>query len=214
MKKVFVSVLSLLVVTAAIFSFVRPDKATTQKNPARQSVEAAKWNVDRSHSNVKFAVTHLVVSEVEGAFKLFEGSMVNQKDDLTDAVINFSVDVNSINTDNDRRDNHLKSDDFFNAEKYPAMKFESTSMKPDGENKYKLSGNLTIRDVTKPVVFDVTYGGSIAAMGTTKIGFKAKTTINRFDYQLKWDKATESGSLVVGKDVDIIVNVEMNKEKV
>jgi polyisoprenoid-binding protein YceI len=119
--------------------------------------------------------------------------------------------VSSINTDNDFRDKHLKGDDFFNAEKYPAIKFQSTSLTPAGGNKYKLAGNLTMRDVTKPVVFDVTYGGTVTAMGKTKAGFKAKTTINRFDYNLKWDKATEAGSLVVGKDVELVVNVELNK---
>ena len=93
------------------------------------------------------------------------------------------------------------------------MKFTSTSMKSVGENQYKLAGDLTIRDVTKPVEFDVTYGGSVEAMGTTKAGFKAKTTINRFDYNLKWDKATESGGLVVSKEVNILVNVELNKAK-
>ena len=135
------------------------------------------------------------------------------KADLSDAKINFSVDVNSINTDNEKRDGHLKSDDFFAADKYPQMKFVSTSIKPVGDNKYKLAGDLTIRDVTKPVVFDLTYGGSVAAMGTTKLGFKAKTTINRFDYNLKWDKATEGGGLVVSKEVNILVNVELNKVK-
>lgn len=139
--------------------------------------------------------------------------MENSKEDFSDAKINFTVDVASIDTDNERRDNHLKGDDFFNAEKFPAMKFESTSMKSLGNNKYTLAGNLTIRDVTKPVSFDVTYGGSIAAMGTTKVGFTAKTTINRFDYNLKWDKTTEAGSLVVSKEVDIKINVELNKSK-
>ena len=91
------------------------------------------------------------------------------------------------------------------------MKFVSTSFTPAGGKNYKLAGNLTIRDVTKPVVFDVTYGG-VAVMGKTKAGFKAKTTINRFDYNLKWDKATEAGGLVVSKDVDLTVNVEMNKD--
>jgi polyisoprenoid-binding protein YceI len=121
------------------------------------------------------------------------------------------VDVNSINTDDANRDKHLKSDDFFNAEKFPAMKFQSTSFTPAGGNKYKLAGNLTIRDVTKPVVFDVTYGGTVTTQGKTKLGFKAKTSIDRFDYNLKWNKATEAGGLVVSKDVDLTVNVEMNK---
>lgn len=110
------------------------------------------------------------------------------------------------------RDKDLKSDDFFAAAKYPQMKFVGTSFTPAGGNKYKLAGNLTIKDVTKPVVFDVTYGGTVNAMGKTKLGFKAKTTIDRFDYNLKWNKATEAGGLVVSKDVDLVVNVEMNKE--
>ncbi len=93
------------------------------------------WKVDKGHSNVKFAVTHMVVSEVEGAFKMFDGSLVASKADLSDAVVNFSVDVNSINTDSERRDGHLKSDDFFNAEKFPQMKFASKSMKPSMVNK-------------------------------------------------------------------------------
>ncbi|MDQ6812201.1 MAG: YceI family protein [Bacteroidota bacterium] len=177
-------------------------------NPADM---AGKWVIDKPHSNVKFTVTHLVVSEVEGNFKLFDGSMENSKNDFSDAKINFAVDVNSLSTDNDMRDKHLKSDDFFNAEKFPAMKFQSTSFTPSGGNKYKLAGNLTIRDVTKPVVFDVTFGGTVNNMGKTKAGFKAKTSINRFDYNLKWDKATETGGLVVSKEVELVVNVEMSK---
>src|SRR5690349_21093246 len=137
--------------------------------------------------------------------------MEHSKPDYSDAKIVFTVDVNSINTDNENRDKHLKSDDFFNAEKYPQMKFESTSFTPLGNNKYKLDGNLTIRDVTRPVSFDVTYGGSVPERGGAKSGFKAKTTINRFDYGLKWDRATEAGGLVVSKEVDITLNVALRK---
>lgn len=196
---------------SAFMAFVIPAEQTSVSKQA--AVDTGKWTVDKSHSNVKFTITHMVVSEVEGSFKVFDGQMENTKSDLSDAKINFTVDVASINTDNERRDNHLKSDDFFSAEKFPAMKFTSTSMTPAGENKFKLAGDLTIRDVTKPVVFDVTYGGSVAANGSTKLGFKAKTNINRFDYNLKWDKATESGGLVVSKEVEIVVNVELNKVK-
>ncbi len=170
------------------------------------------WKVDKGHSNVKFTVTHMVVSEVEGAFKMFDGSLVASKADLSDAVVNFSVDVNSVNTDSERRDGHLKSDDFFNAEKFPQMKFASKSMKPLGGNKYALTGDLTIRDVTKTVTFDVTYGGQINTQnGSAKAGFKAKTTIDRIAFGLKWDRALETGSLVVGKDVEVTVLVEMDK---
>jgi polyisoprenoid-binding protein YceI len=170
------------------------------------------WKVDKGHSNVKFTVTHMVVSEVEGAFKMFDGSLVASKADLSDAVVNFTVDVNTVNTDNERRDGHLKGDDFFNAEKFPQMKFVSKSMKPLGGNKYALTGDLTIRDITKTVTFDVTYGGQINTQnGGAKAGFKAKTTIDRIAFGLKWDRALETGSLVVGKDVEVTILVEMDK---
>ncbi len=171
------------------------------------------WNVDKVHSNVKFNVSHMVVSEVEGSFKGFEGSLVASKADLSDASIKFSVDVNSVNTDNERRDGHLKSDDFFNAEKFPKMTFVSKSFKPLGGNKYKLTGDLTIRDVTKTVDFDVTYGGQINTGRGIKAGFKARATIDRLQYGLKYAPALEAGGLVVGKDVEIIVNVEMDQAK-
>jgi polyisoprenoid-binding protein YceI len=170
-----------------------------------------KWTVDKGHSNVKFSVTHMVVSEMEGTFKVFDGTMEHTKADFSDAKISFAIDVASVNTDNERRDGHLKSDDFFNAEKFPKMTFVSTSVKPLGSNKYELAGNLTIRDVTKPVVFQVTHGGVLNTSRGAKAGFKATTTINRFDYNLKWDRATETGGLVVSKDVTIQVNVEMDK---
>jgi len=172
-----------------------------------------KWTVDKGHSNVKFAVTHMVVSEVEGSFRVFEGSVEHTKPDYSDARINFTVDVSSVDTDNERRDNHLKSDDFFNAAQFPQMKFESTSFKPLGSNKYELTGNLTIRDVTKPVKFDVTYGGTLKTGQGSKAGFKAKGAVNRFDYNLKWDRATETGSLVVDKEVQIQINLELNEAK-
>ena len=171
------------------------------------------WNLDKVHSNVKFAVSHMVVSEVEGNFKIFDGNLVASKPDLSDAKINFSVDVASVNTENERRDGHLKSDDFFNAEKFPKMTFVSKSMKPLGNNKYKLTGDLTIRDVTKTVDFDVTYGGQINTGRGIKAGFKAKTTIDRLQYGLKYAPALEAGGLAVGKDVDITVLIEMDQAK-
>jgi polyisoprenoid-binding protein YceI len=170
-----------------------------------------KWTVDKGHSNVKFAVTHMVVSEMEGTFKVFDGTLEHNKPDFSDAKVNFAIDVASVNTDNERRDGHLKGDDFFNVEKFPKMTFASTSVKVLGNNKYEMAGNLTIRDVTKPVVFQVSHGGVLTTSRGAKAGFKATTTINRFDYNLKWDRATETGGLVVSKDVTITVNVEMDK---
>ncbi len=174
-------------------------------------IAQTKWTVDKVHSNVKFTVTHMVVSEVEGSFKMFDGSLVASKADLSDAVVNFSVDVASVNTDNAMRDDHLKGDDFFNVEKFPKMTFVSKSMKPLGGNKYQLSGDLTIRDVTKPVTFDVTYGGQINTGKGVKAGFKAKTTIDRIAFGQKFNPAIEAGP-VVGKDVEITILVELNKQ--
>ena len=173
-----------------------------------------KWALDNAHTGVKFTVSHLVISEVEGSFKTFTGSMTAAKPDFTDAQIDFSVDIASVSTDNDQRDAHLKSDDFFNAEKFPKMTFKSIVMKKVSDKKYELFGNLTIRDITKKVKFIVSYGGTMKdPWGNTKIGFKATTTINRLDYGLKWNTLTETGGAVVGSEVTIIINAEFAQQK-
>ena len=214
MKKFFPASVLLIAVTVIVSSFIiRRDNLGASVPETGTKNLAAKWVLDKGHSNVKFTVTHMVVSEVEGSFKNFEGTVESSKPDFSDAVITFTVDVNSVDTDNERRDNHLKSDDFFNAEKFPQMKFQSTSFKPLGGKKYKLDGNLTIRDVTKPVSFDVTFGGTLDTKRDIVAGFKASTTINRFDYNLKWDRATEAGGLVVAKDVVVSINGEFKQAK-
>jgi polyisoprenoid-binding protein YceI len=172
------------------------------------------WNLDASHSNVKFTVTHMIVSEMDGYFKAFDGKIVSNSPDFTNASIDFKVDVNSINTENEKRDQHLKGDDFFNAEKFPFMTFKSASFTKVSGNKYKLTGDLTIRDVTKRVTFDVTYGGTAKdPWGNTKAGFKATTTIKRMEYGLKWNTLTEAGGMVVSDEVAVTVNVEFNQAK-
>ena len=171
------------------------------------------WKLDNSHSNVKFAVEHLAVSETEGNFKSFDGTLVSKNADFTDADITFTVDVKSIDTDNEMRDKHLQGDDFFNAEKYPQMKFKSSSFKKASGNKYILEGDLTIRDVTKKVKFDVVYRGTQKdPYGNTKAGFKATGSIKRMEYGLKWNVMTEAIS-VVADDVNIVVNLEYAQAK-
>lgn len=173
-----------------------------------------KWTVDKAHSKVQFTVTHLIISEVTGEFKSFDATVESSKDDFTDAKIDFSADVNSINTDNEARDKHLKSDDFFNAEKFPKLTFKGKSFKKVGEKNYKLVGDLTIRDVTKEVSLDVIYNGSVKdPWGNIKAGFKIKGEINRFDYNLKWNALIEAGGAVVGKTVQMIVDLELQKSK-
>ena len=215
--KVFILALAVnsLFVVSTAFTSANSSPLTHQANKPLPSEVAGKWLIDKAHSNVRFSVSHLVVSDVEGSFKSFDGSMTATKPDFTDASIVFAADVNSINTDNENRDKHLKSDDFFNAEKFPQVKFVSKSFKALGNNKYTLAGDLTIRDITKPVTFDVTYGGTVtsAAMGGTHAGFKAKTTINRFDYNLKWNGLTSAGDATVGKDVTIDLRLEFAQAK-
>lgn len=169
------------------------------------------WTLDKSHSGIKFSVRHMVISDVEGSFKDFDVTFKAEKDDFTDAVIEATIQTASIDTDNERRDAHLKSDDFFNAEKYPTITFKSSKFEKTGATTYKIHGDLTIRDVTKPVTFDAVLGGTQKTQRGTVSGWKATLTINRFDYNLKWDRAIETGGLVVGPDVTITVNAQIRK---
>jgi polyisoprenoid-binding protein YceI len=170
--------------------------------------------LDKSHSSVKFTVQHLVISEVEGSFKMFNGGIDAPSFDFSNAKISFTVDVNSINTDDEKRDGHLKSDDFFNAAKFPQMNFTSTSFKKIKGNMYTLEGDLTIRDVTKKVRFAVIYGGTVKdPWGNTKAGFKASGKVNRKEFGLKWNAMTEAGGAVVGDDVNMIINAEFAQQK-
>lgn len=186
--------------TIVLFSVVSLAQSTT-------------WKFDKAHSQVKFNVTHLVISEVTGYFRTFDGTVKTEGNDFSTAQIEFTIDTKSIDTDNEKRDNHLRSDDFFNAEKYPQMKFKSKSMKKVGDNEYKLIGDLTIRDVTKEVELDVVYGGVVNdGYGNTKAGFKVTGTIDRFDYNLNWNALLEAGGAVVGSDVEMVCNVQLIKD--
>ena len=171
-----------------------------------------KWVLDPTHSEVQFKVKHLVISTVSGFFKSFEGSLTTDSEDFENAKVEFSLDVNSIDTNQEQRDAHLKSADFFDAEKYPKISFTSTSFTKDGDD-YQLKGDLTIKDVTKPVSLDVEYGGSAGDFyGNTKAGFEVTGKINRKDFGLTWDGVTEAGSIVVGEDIKLIINVQFAKQ--
>lgn len=174
-----------------------------------------KWKVDPVHSSLKFSIPHMTISEVEGAFKNYNVELTHENEDFSDAKINFSADINSISTENEKRDGHLKSDDFFNAAKFPKMTFTSTSFKKVSDSKYELEGDLTIRDITKRAKLDVTHGGVLRDKDgkATKAGFKVSGAIDRFDYGLKFNALTEAGGLVVGKDVSITAKLELVPNK-
>jgi polyisoprenoid-binding protein YceI len=170
------------------------------------------WSLDKKHSNVTFNATYMGLAPIAGKFSSFEGTLQAGKADFSDAVIDFTVETKSIDTDDEGRDNHLRKDDFFNAEAFPQARFRSHSFKPLGDNKYEVKGDLTIRDVTKPVVFDVKYGGSVKdARGNIRAGFAAKTVIDRFEYGVKWDSKTPEGNFVVDKNVEIVLNIQLRQ---
>lgn len=173
------------------------------------------WKVDGSHSKLGFSVTHLMVSETEGKFKVYEGTVSSKSEmDFTDAKIEFSIDVNSINTDDEKRDGHLKGADFFDVEKFPKMTFKATSMKVGKiKGTYDLEGDLTMRGVTKKVKLTA-IGASKTVKdpwGNTKYAFKITGKLNRVDYGLKWNAALEAGGVVVSEDVKINCTIELNK---
>jgi polyisoprenoid-binding protein YceI len=174
---------------------------------------ATKWAIDPMHSEVQFKVKHLVISTVTGSFQNFEGTVETEGDDFSDAKINFSLDVNSIDTNQEQRDGHLKGADFFDAEQYPHITFESTSVTKEGDDNYKLAGNFTIKGITKPVTLHVEHGGIAADFyGNTKAGFEVSGKINRKEFGLTWDGVTEAGSIVVGEDVKISANIQLAKQ--
>jgi len=173
-----------------------------------------KWELDPTHSEVEFKVKHLVISTVSGSFKKFDVNVETNGDDFTTAKIRFNADVNSISTNNEQRDGHLKSPDFFDAANHPQLNFEGTKLEKISNDEYKLHGNLTIRETTKPVTLNVEYGGVIQdPWGNTRVGFTIDGKINRKEYGLVWHAVTETGGLVAGDDVKIHVNVEFVKQK-
>jgi polyisoprenoid-binding protein YceI len=167
------------------------------------------WKIDPTHSEVQFKVKHLVISPVTGSFGSYEGQMEADGDNFENAKATFTADIDSISTNNEDRDNHLKSDDFFNAEKYPQLKFESKDFVKTGEGEYKVTGDMTIRDVTKEIELDVVHGGTVGdPYGNTKAGFEVTGTINRKEFGLTWDAVTEAGNVVVGDKIKLLMNLQ------
>jgi len=175
------------------------------------SAVATKWGIDTTHTEVQFKVKHLVISTVTGFFKKFSGGIESETEDFDGASVNFSLDVNSIDTNQADRDAHLKSPDFFSAEQYPSVDFTGTLKKVSGNN-YKLDGALTIRGTTKAVVLDVEFGGiMVDPWGNTKAGFEINGKLNRKDFGLNWNALTEVGGMVVSEEVKLHINAELAK---
>ena len=172
------------------------------------------WKIDPAHSEINFKVKHLVVSTVTGHFSKFDASIETNKEDFSDAKINFEADINSIDTKNEQRDAHLKSADFFDADKHPKMSFVSKSVKRISDHEMQVIGNLSLRGITKEITLDVIYNGTVAGFGGTEVaGFEVRGKLNRFDFGLQWNALTEAGGVVVSNEVKIEILAEFNKSQ-
>lgn len=166
------------------------------------------WKVDPTHSEIEFKVKHMMISTVSGSFDKFDGEIEAADENFKDAQFSFSTKIDSINTKNQDRDTHLKSDDFFNAEKYPQLTFKSKSY--DGDT---LVGDMTIRDITKEVSLQTDFNGIVKdPYGQTKAGFEITGTINRKDFGLNWSAVTEAGNIVVSDKVKLVANLQFIKQ--
>lgn len=173
------------------------------------------WQIDKSHSSVHFSVRHMMISNVRGEFEQFSGAINLDENDPTNTTVNVQIETASINTREQRRDEHLRSADFFDAEKYPHMTFVSKHVKQTGENTARLVGDLTIKDITREVSLDVEFvGQGKNPWGVTVAGFNARGKLNRKDFGLTWNVALETGGVLVGDDININIELELAKEEV
>lgn len=171
------------------------------------------WNIDPTHSEIKFKVKHLVISTVTGHFREFEGTVETDGDDFATAEITFSANTASVDTNNEQRDGHLQSDDFFDSARYPTMTFKSTSVQGEGDDNYLIFGDLTIRGKTNPVELRAEHGGYMTDFyGNYKAGFEIMGKISRKDFGLVWNGVTEAGGVVVSDEVKLEFNIQVAKQ--
>ena len=170
------------------------------------------WSLDSAHTQVQFTVRHMMISKVRGEFQKVSGSVALDEANPTNTTLDIQIETASINTRDGQRDGHLRSPDFFNSEVFPNITFKSTKVEVTGQNKAILTGNLTIRDITREVKLDVEFTGMAKSpWGTTNAGFTARGSLNREDFGLVWNVALETGGLLVGKDVELNIETELIK---
>lgn len=173
-------------------------------------METTKWIVDPAHSEVQFKIKHLVISTITGSFNNFQGGATSDRDNFEGAEIHFSLDVNSIDTNQDMRDAHLRSADFFDAETYPHITFQSNYFHKVKGDLFKLAGLLTLKGITKPIELDAEYGGSQRGTdGKMRLAFEVQGRLSRQEFGLNYNQLTDAGGLVVGEDVKLIANIQL-----
>ncbi len=170
-----------------------------------------KWTVDQAHSEIGFSVKHMMISKVKGIFASYEAQVEADENDLQNALIDFKIDVSSIDTNNSDRDNHLRSADFFDAEQHPYIIFTATDIRSKGEDEYELTGDLTIKGVTRPATFQAEYGGKATnPWGVEVVAYGVNGKINRKDFGLTWNQALETGGVLVGEDIKLNLEIQGN----
>ena len=169
--------------------------------------------MDPAHSEVTFKVRHMMITNVTGTFENSTGSMHSDSPDFTDAEVSFEAEVASVNTRNSQRDEHLRTNDFFDAATYPKLSFTSSKLEKTGDKDYLLHGEITIRGVKKPIALQVTYKGSVVdPWGLLRAGFEMNGTVQRADFGLHWNASTDDGSIVLSDEVKLLINVQMIKQ--
>ncbi len=176
------------------------------------SEEPTSWSIDAAHSSVSFKVSHLGISSVRGEFHTYDAEILMDGTDLSTLSVNATVETTSIDSGNERRDNHLRSDDFFGTDTFPSMTFTSTGVTEVEGNHFHLEGELTIKDVTQPILLEGNFLGTATMGDSERAGFEATTTIDRKEFNLSWDRLTEVGGLVVGHEVEIILELQVIKD--
>ena len=171
------------------------------------------WTIDKSHSEIQLSVRHMMISKVRGRFESFSGTVDFNEENPAASAVDVTIDASTINTRDAQRDGHLKSADFLNVEEFPALSFKSKRVEVLGENKGRIYGDLTIRDISREVVLDAEYTGQAKSpWGTTSAGFSATTSFDRKDWGLGWNQALETGGILVGDKVDVSIDLELVKQ--
>jgi polyisoprenoid-binding protein YceI len=171
------------------------------------------WKIDPSHSVIEFAVKHMMFSTVKGTFGVFEGEIVTEPDDPTEGAVNIVIDADSIDTRDEKRDEHLRSNDFFGAGEHPQIVFKSTRVEHVPGPAFRVHGDLTMRGVTRPIVLDATFNGSgVNPWGQTVAGYSATTEIDREDWGMNFNAALETGGVLVGQRVKIMLDLEVGRQ--
>ncbi|MDR7211862.1 YceI family protein [Flavobacterium piscis] len=176
-------------------------------------MEKSNWAIDPTHSEIGFKVKHMMFTNVSGKFNTFEASIENEDNRFETSKINFSAEINSVDTNNTDRDGHLKSADFFDVDNFPKLSFVSTQIKKINDGEYQISGDLTIKDVTKNIVLDTEYSGLMTdPWGNTKTGLSITGKINRKEFGLTWNAALETGGVLVGEEIKLVSEIQLIKQ--